>query len=114
MGVSVRTTAGIALAGRDDGPGRAIAAADNISLNDALRRRTIVGGSDIKSIRIFQPTRVVLAGDAIHAQGAGRKIVTLRSEGVERDRSIFMKLAHTVPLLFPLLRRGHGIEVRIL
>jgi hypothetical protein len=107
LGGSVRTTASVALAGRDDGPGRAITAADNIPLNDCLLRPMIFGSGGIKFARDFRPTRTVSADDAIHAQSAGRKIRTLQGEGVERDRSIFMKFDH--PVLHP--KRCHGIEV---
>lgn len=104
MGGSVRRTASVALAGRDDGPGRAITAADNIPLNDCLLRPMIFGSS---GIRDFRPTRTVSADDAIHAQSAGRKIRTRQDEGVERDRSILMKFDY--PVLHP--KRRHGIEV---
>jgi hypothetical protein len=73
LGGSVRTSASVALAGRDDGPGRAITGADNIPLNDCLSRPMIFGSSGIKFTRDFRPTRTVFANDAIHAQSAGPK-----------------------------------------
>ena len=120
MGGAVRAAASVALAGRSPRPGRAVTAADKISLNGCLTRLMIFGGSDIKFTKTFQPSGTVFADDAIHAQGAigsrsqsvsrsGRKIRPLQSEGAKPDISVFMKFDH--PVL--LLKRGHGIEVRI-
>ena len=97
MGGSVRTAAGVALAGRSHCPGRAITAADNISLNDCLLRSMIFGVSDITFTGLFQLTRAVFAGDAIHARGA--KAGTI----------IFMKFDSAVRPL----RRDRRLEVRI-
>jgi hypothetical protein len=76
LGGSVHAAASVASAGRRHGPGRAITAADKISLNDCLTGLMIFDGGDFEftrdfrpTRRDFRPTRTVLADDAIHAQG---------------------------------------------
>ncbi|MDR3490275.1 MAG: hypothetical protein P4M05_36065 [Bradyrhizobium sp.] len=53
LGGAVRAAASVALAGRSHRPGRAVTAADKISLNGCLTRLMIFGGSDIKFTKTF-------------------------------------------------------------